>query len=423
MFCNRLYWPILFSPNSGNPPNVYTTNTVESMHNVIKEEQQNQSLDLVSFLENVKEKIFDRQEKELIKAVRGIGQYRLAEQFKKHEISDTRWMEMTEEQRRAVVTKIFSVSPTFDSSSDLASAVSKKGGKQLIINIDEIKGCLNFPIHTLKRFWIKAKYILDNGSIVPLPSGNYCITDEQFGYNVCENKKTKTWCCNCKDATLTGGLCPHLLVFHNEVGSLADYLERYSKNKGVAALIIDGNAPSRGGEKPCQKKKRRGANNVRSAPITSVVAPFKIIMGPNGMTQIYDINWDVPKQCTHTEYWHNDDLFFIESTKSKNGRKAKSCISCQRCFPKRNPSVGEGDIVVSHQERYSYPVKDDTGNIVKWDVSNYKKHSKFYCATKKCLLKRHQYAWKGLLIVAEDSKQFFNDEHYSYIFNELHHCD
>ena len=75
--CIKLSWFVLI----GNPPNVYSTNTVESLHNVIKEEQQHQSLDLVSFIENIKEKVFDRQERELIKAVRGTGQYRLAASF------------------------------------------------------------------------------------------------------------------------------------------------------------------------------------------------------------------------------------------------------------------------------------------------------------------------------------------------------
>ena len=263
--CIKLSWFVFI----GNPPNVYSTNTVESLHNVIKEEQQHQSLDLVSFIENIKEKVFDRQERELIKAVRGTWQYRLAASFKRYTISETRWMEMNEEQRKAEITKVFSTSPGID----FLTETPNVEGKKMKINIDEIKSCINLPIHTLKRLWMKAEYILDSGSVVPLPTGNFCITDDEFGYNVCENKKLKSWCCNCKDASTTGGICPHLLVLHNEFGSLANYLEEYARKKGVAALIIEGNAPSRMGEKPCQKKKRRGANNVRTEPITSMLVP------------------------------------------------------------------------------------------------------------------------------------------------------
>ena len=150
---------------------------------------------------------------------------------------------------------------------------------------------------------------------------------------------------------------------------------------------------------------------------------MKIISGPNGMNHVFDPQWDAPKQCSHMDYWHNDEMFLIESTKSRNGKKAKTCISCQRCFPKRNPCMGEGDTVISHQERYSYPMKDERGKVLRWDISRYKKVTKLYCANKSCLLKRHQYAWKGLLVITEDSREYFTEEHYNYMFEELHYCD
>ena len=74
--------------------------------------------------------------------------------------------------------------------------------------------------------------------------------------------------------------------------------------------------------------------------------------------------------------------------------------------------MGEGDTVISHQEHYSYPVKDERGKVLRWDISRYKKVTKFYCAKKSCLLKRHQYAWKGLLVITEDSREYFTEEHY-----------
>ena len=136
---------------------------------------------------------------------------------------------------------------------------------------------------------------------------------------------------------------------------------------------------------------------------------------------MFDVNWDIPKQCTHSEYWQNDELFFVESIKAKSCRRAKSCISCQRCFPKRNPTSGEGDIIISHQERYMYPLKDGNGKIVNWEVSKSRKAAKYYCAKKSCLLERHPYIWKGLLVIAEDSKHLFDDNHYAYLFDELHY--
>ena len=136
------------------------------------------------------------------------------------------------------------------------------------------------------------------------------------------------------------------IYLHNEMGQLITYIESLSSSS-IHAEIIHQNAPARGGDKPCNKKRHRGENNVRLAPITSVVAPLKLINGPNGKTCYYDCEWDAPKPCTHNNYWHNDELFFVLSISSRGGKRAKKCVSCQRVFPKRNPAIGEGDLIVS----------------------------------------------------------------------------
>ena len=137
--------------------------------------------------------------------------------------------------------KIFSAATTMNLT---APSTSIGGTKQLMLNIDDL--------YLLKQFWGKANVILSIGSVVSLPKGNYCITDEEFGYNICQDKKN--WFCNCRDFIQTGGICPHILVFHNEVGDLIAFLEKYSKKKGILSHIIDGNAPSRGGENLTKRK-------------------------------------------------------------------------------------------------------------------------------------------------------------------------
>ena len=65
----------------GNPPNKWVNNRMESLNLVIKEQINNNAVDMVTLLEAVKEKVFDQQLKELVKGIYGIGEYRLVEEL------------------------------------------------------------------------------------------------------------------------------------------------------------------------------------------------------------------------------------------------------------------------------------------------------------------------------------------------------
>ena len=264
----------------------------ESLHNVIKEEQRHQSLDLVNFIENITEKVIDRQENELIKAVRGLGQFRLSQPFQQNFIAESEWQQMNIEQRKAKIEKLFHGQVQSELSETYCLS------KRLLVSVDEVKNDLQFPYSLLKKQWHAAEYIVNHGSITLLPKGNYCITDENYGYNVFQDRNKK-WNCCCDISKKNGGLCGHLLALHNELGDLLPYLEELTATN---ATIIHKHAPSRGGDKPCQKKKRKGKNNVTTAPITSVVTPIKLVKGPNGQTRHYDCDWDAPKPCIHDKY-------------------------------------------------------------------------------------------------------------------------
>lgn len=91
------------------------------MHNVLKEEVGNELLDAATFLERAKERIFDAQQHEMVRVIRGIGEYKLVTEKKYLEVAPSRWIEMTKEQRQATVKKVLNMSdieevvPTFPS--------------------------------------------------------------------------------------------------------------------------------------------------------------------------------------------------------------------------------------------------------------------------------------------------------------------
>ena len=77
----------------GKSPNKWINNVTESLHNVMKEELDNKVLDSANSLERVKERIFDQQLNEIVRAIRGMGEYRL-ESKRDLQIHPNQWMEM-----------------------------------------------------------------------------------------------------------------------------------------------------------------------------------------------------------------------------------------------------------------------------------------------------------------------------------------
>ena len=65
--------PVRVAAGLGNPPNKCFNNVAEALHNVIKEELNHDALDVVAFLEKVKERVFDQQLTELIRGIQGTG--------------------------------------------------------------------------------------------------------------------------------------------------------------------------------------------------------------------------------------------------------------------------------------------------------------------------------------------------------------
>ena len=76
---------------------------------MIKEQINNNAVDMVTFLEAVKEKVFDQQLEELVKGIYGMGEYRLVEELSSYQVDPVRWVSMTTDQRKALVEKVICI--------------------------------------------------------------------------------------------------------------------------------------------------------------------------------------------------------------------------------------------------------------------------------------------------------------------------
>ena len=166
----------------------------------------------------------------------------------------------------------------------------------------------------LNKIWHEAEVILSHHQIIHLNNDVYCITEHGNSTNV--STKNGNFICHCNNAKSTSGLCQHTLALAEEKGCLHTFLSKFYSKKNKAANIVKDNAPKRAGEKPKEKKKRKGQNNVESVPI--VIKRRKA-----------DDEIDFQKPMMFSEIWHNKNPFNIVFTREEGKKKALNAKAAQ----------------------------------------------------------------------------------------------
>ena len=96
---------VIVAAGLGNSPNKWVNNGMESLNLVIKEQINNNAVDMVTFLEAVKKKVFDQQLEKLVKGIFGMGEYQLSS----YQVGPVRWVSMTTDHRKALVEKVMCI--------------------------------------------------------------------------------------------------------------------------------------------------------------------------------------------------------------------------------------------------------------------------------------------------------------------------
>ena len=101
-----------------------------------------------------------------------------------------------------------------------------------------------------------------------------------------------------------------------------------------------------------QRKPRKEENNIWSEPTATLN-----IAENNTLT---DPELDVEKQLEFSEYWHNEETFYVHQILNDECKRAKRCKSCKVDFLKDNQKIGS-DLVKVHKERDMRPNFDSFG--------------------------------------------------------------
>ena len=329
------------SAGLGLPPNKWVNNVTESLPHVMKEQLHHNSVDLVSFLEKMKTKLFDQQMEELIRGIHGMGEYRLIDSMARHAVNPVQWTAMTADQRKSHVTKVLGLK-----NDHLQHSSGSMTRSTLSIPVNQTRLVNKLPLGTLKELWGTAEFLKEQSKVLQLIGGNFCVADVDRAYTVEEYKVGELlYKCECTKFKALDGMCSHVLVVADKNDCLAILLDRYSAFGGNINKIMANCAPKRAGEKCHNKKPRKGKNNVTSLPIVQSHTP---------MQELHDKEIDEEKEMEFKEYWHNNENFYVHIISDADCKRAKRCESCSIEFPRRNPKVG-CDLVIVHKERYMRP--------------------------------------------------------------------
>ncbi|KAJ7385956.1 hypothetical protein OS493_012285 [Desmophyllum pertusum] len=362
--------PTRVAAGLGNPPNKWHNQGTEALHQVMKEEAKGDAVDQATIHENVNTRVVVQQKNEFIKALYGMGEYRLSPEYANVSVDPVRWSQMKQEQRAAYVKKVL-------------------GGGLIEDDPSEDLGLKSFPSPQLKVARFSLVEINNAKLTTPaVPSGDErgLIFPEQrlVIEPTVVTKRTKITCSGCATSAATGGICQHSVAVAETRGTLREHIEDYKKQNDLESKLAFRNVPRGAGAKKRQKKPRRGQNNIQQQPLVAEIDPNAVV----------DSDFDCPKPSRFTEYYHNDEPFRVVFV--NDFKNATACEQCKVNFARILP-IAPWDICIMHEERYMYPIKDPQNHskVLRYTPTRKKVTKRFYCASKDCLLPRHPYFWKG----------------------------
>ena len=184
-------------------------------------------------------------------------------------------------------------------------------------------------------------------------NGDFCVINTEKAFNDKERKSPKlTYTCDGTKFQQLDRIYSHVMAVVERKGSLSRVLEYYQEQRANANKIINKCVTKRAGQKLHQKKSRKGKNNIRSKPITT--------LNTAEINTLTDPELDVEIRLEFSEYWHNEEEFYVHQILDDERKRAKRCESCKADFPKEGPKIGS-DLVVVHKGRYMRPNFDSFG--------------------------------------------------------------
>ena len=290
---DSMLYDVRRSAGLGNPPLPYYTNAVESMNSLLKLRTDFKKQELTVFICKLKE-LVENQFAEVDKAVAGIGDYAIHEDYKKFCFTSAKWFTLSEDQRQRALKRFQSVQPaqnnaTLTENITSSTSFTSKHSQGDEIDRDEhpnrehkdnLIAVLAIPQYIADTIWQRAIDLLQQDSNFALAPGNsgkaWLVTRSSstnttkpyFVQNHKGHYECETDCIYYK----TSKVCAHIVAVAIKNGDLDRFITWHKKQDhqiNTTRLAQSGLPMSCVGKK---KVPRKGMSKQRSAKVQKICA-------------------------------------------------------------------------------------------------------------------------------------------------------
>ena len=249
IFCTSMISSVRSAGGLGKPPKRYTTNSNESLNNLLKKKTDYKKSEWPKFNHLLRSSC-EEQEEEVNKAVFGIGEYEIIEEYKHLEIPQASWTRMTPEQRKQHV-KRFSKATLDCNIQNTSLEEADKNHHNVRLSISWLDASISH-VHSemLERMWEKAEILLSTPGFVLATAGNNelsrqvaSLSDQKNKFvpphYVCaeQRKVGMEVKCDCPVYKSTPCICQHTLAAAQDMMILPQYITSGTKDKEVAKFV------------------------------------------------------------------------------------------------------------------------------------------------------------------------------------------
>ena len=220
----------------GNPPAFYCTNDNEAANKVLKDEVLYRKSQLPEFVDKM-QTMLDAQQKRVIDAIVGEGDFVFVHEFQQFHIGD-KWWTMTPKQKTAYIGKVSKFSPGHTVAEPRAIQPESHEQSQLSVEPEE-SAITSVPMHSVRKMFTKAGNLLSEGRVMSIPkkddqmvvsteSSTYIIQKSARGVIQCDKKTCSTFG--------MFSICSHCIAAAEYQRGLAAFLAAFNKMHGAKNL-------------------------------------------------------------------------------------------------------------------------------------------------------------------------------------------
>lgn len=288
LFCSSMIASVRCLAGLGNPPKYYTTNSNESLNNLLKSKVDFKRSEWPKFNEILFAAVSEQQE-EFAKAVFSQGEYEFRNEYKYLQVTHLDWIQMSREQRESKIEKARKAKLSC-AQSESTPTISPliQTNRHLSVNVEDarISHVSRQKVHSM---WEKAEQLL-NGCGLVLPAAGATKTSRQVAsltafksgtcdtpYNVTSHqRKVGTEIkCDCPVYRSTPHICQHAIAAAEDIGILAEYLHWVRKTKKCLNIsqLVASQIPNDAGKKPISRRKGAPRKKKPQANDTNTISP------------------------------------------------------------------------------------------------------------------------------------------------------